>query len=264
MTDPIRIFVGCDGNNGDLESQAVLEFSLRKNTKRELEITWCQLSRDPASPWYSDGPHGWQTQYWTTPFSGARWAIPALCGHQGQAIYTDSDVIFMADIAELWDQPMPAGKVVIAKGGEHGQRLCVSKWDCAAAETALPPLDAIKRDPHAHRSLMRHFAAHPEMVAPFLGGDWNTLDLEPFDLANPRVRAVHYTGIPTQLQLKHALPRLAREGGRHWYTGPAREHPRRDLQKLFDRLLLDATAAGYGIDRYRVEPFGKYCIRVGR
>lgn len=260
----IRIFIGCAANNDDLESQSVLEWSIRKHTTRPLLFTWCQLSRDPASPWYSDGPHGWQTQYWTTPFSGFRWAVPELCGWQGRAIYMDSDIIVLGDIGELWDTPLAAGQVVAAKGGNHGQRLCVSLWDCDAAQTALPPLAKLRDDPHAHRSLMRHFAAHPEMVAPFLGGDWNVLDLEPFDLADPRAKALHYTGIPTQLQLKHALPRLKREGGRHWYSGPAREHPRRDLQKLFDRLLFEAQVNGFGIERYRRAPFGDYDIRRGR
>lgn len=264
MIAPIRIFVGCDGNNGDLESQSVLEHSIRKHTSRSLEITWMQLSRDPSSPFYSDGPRGWQTRYWTTPFSGFRWSCPELCGFEGQAIYTDSDVIFRADIAELWEHPISPGKIVIAKGGQHGQRLCVSKWDCAAARAYLPTTAELQDGPQSHRMLMRFFADHPEIVESFLGGDWNVLDLEPFDLANPRVKALHYTGIPTALQLKHALPRLAREGGRHWYAGAAREHPRRDLQQLFDRLLAEAATAGYGIERYRREPFGRYDIRAGR
>lgn len=257
----IRIFVGCAANNDDLESQAVLEWSLRKHTKRPLEITWCQLSRDPASPWYSDGPNGWQTQLWTTPFSGFRWAVPELCGFDGEAIYTDSDVIVLADIAELWDQPIPPGKAVIAKGG---QRLCVSKWDCAAAGQYLPRLDELRDSPQIHRTLMRWIADRPELVEPFDDGDWNTLDLEPFDLASPRTKALHYTGIPTQLQLPYALPRLKREGGRHWFGGVARAHPRQDLQRLFDRLLFEAQVNGYGIDRYRREPFGQYNIRAGR
>jgi hypothetical protein len=260
----IRIFIGCAANNDDLEAQAVVEWSIRKHTSRPVFLTWMQLSRDPVSPFFSEGANGWQTQYWTTPFSGFRWAVPELCRFEGKAIYTDSDVIFRADIGELWDQPMPAGKVVIAKGGQHGQRLCVSKWDCAAAEQQLPRLAKLRDDPHAHRSLMHHFAAHPEMVAPFLGGDWNVLDLEPFDLANSRVKALHYTGIPTALQLKHALPRLAREGGRHWFNGAARPHPRADLQRLFDKLLAEATANGFGIERYRRKPFGQYDIRAGR
>lgn len=264
MSAPIRIFVGAAGNNEDLESQSVLEWSIRKNTARQVDITWMQLSRDPVSPFYSDGPHGWQTRFWTTPFSCFRWAVPALCGFEGRAIYMDSDIIVLGDIGELWDQPLPAGKVVVAKAGKHGQRLCVSKWDCAAAETALPPLPKLRGDPHAHRSLMHHFAAHPEMVEPFAGGDWNVLDLEPFDLADPQVKALHYTGIPTQPQLRHALPRLVREAGRHWYGGPARAHPRHDLQRLFDRLLFEAEVNGFGIRRYRVEPFGQYEIRAGR
>ena len=261
MPNPIRVFVGCAANNDDLESMAVLEWSLRKHTSRPLEITWMQLSRDPASPFYSDGPHGWQTRFWTTPFSGFRWAVPELCGFEGQAIYTDSDVIFRADIAELWNQPIPAGKMVIAKGG---QRLCVSKWDCAAAEKSLPPLTELQGDPRSHRSLMRWIADSPTLVEPFHDGDWNTLDLEPFDLASPRVKALHCTGIPTQPQLRHALPRLAREGGRHWFGGVARRHPRPEVERLFDKLLAEATAHGFGIERYRREPFGEYNIRAGR
>lgn len=46
--------------------------------------------------------------------------------------------------------------------------------------------------------------------------------------------------------------------------GRRRPHPRHEVQKLFDRLLIEATEAGYGIDRYRVEPFGQYNIRAGR
>jgi hypothetical protein len=258
----IHIFIGCAANNEDLESQAVCEWSIRKHTKRDVNIVWMQLSRDPSSPFYSDGPHGWQTRFWTTPFSGFRWCVPELCGFDGRAIYMDSDIIVLGDIAELWEQPIPAGKTVLAKGGSHGQRLCVSVWDCHRAFEYLPRLARLQDDPHSHRSLMHAFAAvNFGQVQPF-SGEWNALDLEPFDLG--KVKALHYTGIPTQLQLKHALPRLQREGGRHWYTGPAREHPRRDLQKLFDNLLFEARVNGFGIEKYRKESFGEYQIRAGR
>lgn len=256
----IRIFVGCAANNEDLESQAVLEWSLRKHTMREFDITWMQLSRDPKSPWYSDGPHGWQTRFWTTPFSGFRWAVPELCEWTGEAIYTDCDVIYRADIGELWDQEIPLRKFVIAK---NSRRFCVSKWRCATALAFLPPLAKLQDDPYIHRGLMERFAVLSEFVQPFAGGDWNRLDLEPFDLANPSIKALHYTAIPTQPQLKHALPRLQREGGEHWYRGPARAHPSPSLQRLFDELLAEATAAGYGIERYRREPFGRCELRYG-
>jgi hypothetical protein len=257
----IRIFAGCAANNEDLESQAVLEWSIRKHTNRELDITWMQLSRDPASPFYSEGPHGWQTRFWTTPFSGFRWAVPQLCGWTGEAIYTDSDVIFLADIGELWDQEIALDKFVIAKSGS---RLCVSKWRCATALAFLPQLTKLQDDPYSHRGLMQRFAAMPDFVQPFAGGDWNRLDLEPFDLSDPRTKALHYTAIPTQPHLRYALPRLQREGGRHWYPGPTRPHPSPRLQARFDHLLIEATAAGYGIERYRREPFGRYELRYGR
>ena len=52
MHNAIRIFVGCDPNDCDLEQMMVLEYSARKHASRPVEITWMRLSRDPASPWY--------------------------------------------------------------------------------------------------------------------------------------------------------------------------------------------------------------------
>jgi hypothetical protein len=235
----IRIFVGCAENNADLEAQAALEWSIRKNTAREVSITWMNDWTD------------WNRDRWTTPFSAGRWQVPALCDFAGKAIYCDSDFLFLADIGELWDQPIHPSKTVIAKGKEHGQRLCCCVWDCSFAHEFLPPIDELKRDARQHRRLMEWFSRHQELVQPFDGGDWNCLDLEAFDLNAPTTKAVHYTGIPTQPHLKYALPRLAAEGKKHWYRGPRREHPRRELQALFDRYLAEAIEAGYTPDRYR-------------
>ncbi len=124
----VKVFVGCSANGEDAESCAVLEYSLRKNSSLPVEIVWMAQSRDLQSFW-----HGWNTSAWATPFSGFRWGIPAYCGFQGRAVYTDSDVIFLGDIAELWTQPMAPGAAVLAKGG-GSWRLCVSLFDCAAAK----------------------------------------------------------------------------------------------------------------------------------
>lgn len=240
----IRVFVGTADNNADLEAQAVVEYSIRKHTSRELEITWMQSV--PGSPWY-----GWNRERHTTPFSAFRWSLPERCDFAGEAIYCDSDFLFLADIGELWDQPIPPHKVVIAKGPSHGQRLCVCKWDCSLAKEILPPVAELRRDAGTHRRLMEWFAKHQEYVEPFAGGDWNCLDLEPFDLHAPTTKAVHYTGIPTQPHLKYALPRLAREGRTHWYGGARRDHPRPELQALFDRYLAEAIENGFTPERYR-------------
>lgn len=123
----IRIFIGNSPNGTDAEASCVLEYTLRKNTKENLEITWMQLTNDKLSPF-----GGWNTFDFSTPFTPFRWTIPEICKFKGRAIYMDVDTICMADIADLWNQDMQ-GKAILcnAKEGEKPFRLCVSLWDCS-------------------------------------------------------------------------------------------------------------------------------------
>lgn len=254
----IRIFVGCAANGEDLESQAVLEYTLRKHTSQPVEIIWMRLSRDPASPFYSDGPRGWQTQHWSTPFSGFRWAVPELCSFKGKAIYCDSDVIFRADVAELWEQPFRKGKVVLAKGGRDAWRFCVSLWDCEAAASYVPHLPRLQVRPEAHRELVARFKG-AAFVQPF-EGNWNCIDLEDYaDINDPDIKVIHYSAEDSQPQLKHAIPRLAAEGRKHWFDGKVKQHWRSELQKLFDDLLIEAEDHDFERERYMPpELFGAF------
>jgi hypothetical protein len=43
-----------------------------------------------------------------TPFSFARFAPPALCGHRGRSIYLECDQLALDDIGELWDTDLGA------------------------------------------------------------------------------------------------------------------------------------------------------------
>ena len=263
----IRIFVGCSANAEDAESQAVLEYSIRKNTKAEVDITWMRLSRDPASPFYSEPEKklGWRNDSWATPFSGFRWAIPELCGFEGRGIYCDSDFIFLADIEELWNQELRPGKVVLAKGGHASWRYCCSVWDCAAVAGLgiIPPLEKLRADPRSHHNLMKWFAEHPGVVQQF-EGNWNCLDGEGLKLDDPRLKALHYTKMDHQPHLRHALPRLAKAGRKHWFERlhgrPISRHPRTDVQTLFDLMLAEAHSAGYPVSKYEedVPLFGDY------
>lgn len=253
----IRVFVGCAPNHEDIESQAVLEWSIRKHASQPVEIEWMKLSRDPESFWYSDGQGGgWNTVDWATPFSGFRWAIPARCEFQGRAIYCDSDVIFMADVAELFSQEMAPGTVALAKGG-GSWRYCVSLWDCHEAGFHMRPIEWLRAEASAHKTMIGYFASRPRLTQAFRG-DWNCLDGEGHaDLKDGHMKALHYTDMSSQPQLRHALPRLAREGRRHWFNGQTRPHARHDVEALFDEMLEEATANGYGPQRYaQDEPFG--------
>lgn len=249
----IPIFVGCAPNHEDAESQAVLEWSIRKHTSEPVEIRWMYLSSEKSLPFT-----GWETSRWATPFSGFRWIVPELCGNEGHAIYCDSDFMFLADVAELWAQKPGPGQVVTGKGGA-AWRLCCCLWDCAAARAYLPVIDELRRDSNTHGRLNSYFL-HSELVRPF-NGDWNCLDARHGEeLAD--VKALHYTDMRTQPQLKYAIPRLAALGRSHWYDGATRPHARPDVQELFDTLLAEAADHGYTVDRYtKHRPYGPVAKR---
>lgn len=244
----IKLFVGCAPNGEDAESQAVLEYTVRKHASEDVEIIWMALSRDPRSPFYSDNGDGWQTAMWSTPFSGFRWFVPYLCHFSGKAIYSDSDVIFKGDIASLWKQNVPFGKIALAKGG-GSWRYCVSLWDCEECENYFPPVEDIKRsDGHDRMSIFMRNT--PQLTAPF-SGNWNCLDGESYrNLNDPNIKAIHYTDMSTQPHLHIAKERLKRYGLQHWYDGKVRQHSRDDLIELFISELEGAHRAGYSVDRY--------------
>ena len=51
MQDKIRIFIGTSANGEDAEAEMTYEYSLRKNTKREVDITWMKQTHDESSIW---------------------------------------------------------------------------------------------------------------------------------------------------------------------------------------------------------------------
>lgn len=247
----IRVAVGCPANSEDLEAMAALEFSARRHCSMDIEFTWMRLSRDPASFFYADGDKGWRPMDWATPFSATRWAVPAMFGFEGRAIYLDVDMVVTGDLAELWTMSLAHGKVVAARSP---RRFCTSLWDCAAAREHLLPLDALKRrDGHSRQS--SYFAQHPELVQTF-GSEWNYLDTEDTGPIS-EAKVIHFTAIDTQPGARRAVERLRREGGFHWYDGEVRPHRRPEMVELFDAQLSAALAAGYSLDRYRpAEPYG--------
>ncbi|MDB5968153.1 MAG: glycosyl transferase [Hydrocarboniphaga sp.] len=255
--DIVRVFVGCDPNDCDLEQMMVLEHTMRKHASLPVEIHWMRLSRNPQSFWYSDPRQqasGWRTERWATPFSGFRWAVPAHCGYQGRAIYMDTDMIVMSDIAELWRTPLAAPAVFAARRETGFQRFCVMLWDCAAARSVLPGMDELRSQPDAHSRLTRHFAAHPGQVQA-MDPAFNNIDGDGQPVE--RIKILHYSDMGTQFSHRYSLPRLEAEGGRHWFDGKLLAHPRGDLAERFEHEYQDALASGRRLDQYRnPEPYG--------
>ena len=253
MTEKIKVFIGVDPNGCDLESQAVLEWSLRKNTNHEIDIEWMMLSKDPNNFWYSDqNGNGWNTENYATPFSAFRWGIPARCNYEGKAIYMDSDMIVLSDISKLWNQSFD-GKAVIAKGQSAPDRYCVMLMDCEHDIFKIFDINKLKTHPTFYSSITQHFARFNfDLVKPF-EGNWNCIDGENLPLYD--IDIFHHSSMEHQLCHKYSLPRLAAEGRSHWYTGNISEHPRKDARKLFDDLLTDAIENGYNPRNYTPNDF---------
>ena len=245
----IRLFVGCSAGE-DLESQAVLEYTARKHASEPIEIVWMQQAR--TGFW-----GGWNTTGWGTPFTGFRWGIPAFCGYQGRAIYTDSDFIFRADLAELWHQDMH-GKAILLRRTDGKLKTCCLLFDCAEAKKHLPAFERMKPMRDQNGEMCKYFGNHRDAIGQF-DGDWNCVDLKGYeDINDSRIKAIHYSRMPCQPHLKYAIPRLAAEGRYHWYDGETAMHWRSDLVALFDELYAEAREAGYTPDKYSVPAFGAY------
>lgn len=256
----IRLFVGCAANGEDIESQMVLESTVRRYCSMDVEITWMKLSRDVG-----DFFHGWRTDLWSTPFSGFRWAVPEFCGFQGRAIYMDSDVICRADLAELWTERME-GKVVVAKGGDHGWRFCVCLWNCVAARRVIPPVSELKSAPFGHRKMIQFFKNRTDLVQSFTTGNWNCIDGESYaSLNDPDIKLLHYSSEAHQPHLRYAVDRLREEGRKHWFDGEIKRHWRPEVETLFDYELARAHREGYRLDSYRpTAPYGEYVKKSER
>jgi hypothetical protein len=240
MTETIELFVGCAPNGEDAESQMVLEYTAKKNSSLPVNIHWMKHSIDPKSFWY-----GWDSRTWATPFSGFRWGIPEFQAFKGQAIYMDSDMLILGDLAELWNEPWNDTAIIMGKGG---WRFCVAKWNCERAKQVLPPVDQIRKTPQAHQQLAHQLPQHPHLEQIF-DRQWNNFDGENDNLDD--IKILHYTDMSTQMHLlKYALPRLESMGMKHWFDGQVRAHRRADVQELFDALYNEALDAGYKAEQY--------------
>ena len=255
--DTIKVFVGCDPNNCDLEQMMVLDYSIHKHTSAPVEIVWMQLSKDPQSFWYSNPKtgEGWNTTKWPTPFSGFRWAIPEYCDFSGRAIYMDADVIILDDLAELWHHPIEGKSIVAAKTKADMTRLCTCVWDCSNAKGIIAPVANLRADAKSHKKMMKLLKSKPALIEPYQDS-YNCVDGE--DLAIEDIKILHYSDMGTQFSHKHSLPRLSEEGSTHWFDGEIMPHPRQDLTELFESYYNEALANGYQLENYRVKDFGDF------
>lgn len=109
--DVLTVYMGWDSREG--QAYRVAEYTLRKRSKSALHVVPLKhkaLRRQGIfdRPWLVDGKTGdfidkRDGKPFSTEFAFTRFLVPHLNGYQGWAAFYDADVLFCADIKELFD-----------------------------------------------------------------------------------------------------------------------------------------------------------------
>jgi hypothetical protein len=203
----VRIFLGTEPMQARAERVFLWSIHRRHDPSRRYEI---HLMKDLA---------GFDRTRWTTGFTNYRYAIPALAGGAGRAIYNDVDQIYLADPAGMFDLDMGGAGILCVDAGETS----VALIDCAAMAGHWRIADA--RTIRRRRHFLDPLAG--EGVWGALSGEWNARDGE---YEPGRSKCVHFTTL--RLQPWRPFPDQLRY----------REHPHAEVWRTLER---EADAARF-------------------
>jgi hypothetical protein len=196
--ETMRIFVGTDASQRI--ATRVLAHSIRAHASGPVEVVPMEeldipRPRDPANR-----PR--------TGFSMYRFAIPALCGHAGRALYVDADMQVFGDVAELWRLPFGRHRVLCTSQHEppaawrdnpffrRGRQFSVMLLDCSRLDWDVAAIvRGLDDGAYTYPELMFDLAlVPPDEIADTIPPEWNHLErYEP-----GRTKLLHYTVVPTQ------------------------------------------------------------------
>ena len=198
LVEPMRIFIGTD--DSQRVAAHVLEYTIRKHASRPVEFVRLDSVDVPLPKDPRNRPR--------TGFSFKRFAIPALCGHRGRALYLDADMLVFGDIAALWSVPMGDRAVLCTSQPappdawrDHeefkpGRQMSVMLLDCGRLPwDAAEIIRGLDEDRYTYAQLMFDLCVvPPEQIGDTLPPEWN--HLERFDPGATKL--LHYTVVPTQ------------------------------------------------------------------
>ena len=198
----VKVFIG--SGEASLIERKVAAYSLRKNTKRDLDIYVCNgthnaIELNDQEPFLA--PMSLRVKYRNvTEFSLYRYLIPQLCGYNGRAIYIDSDTVCLADIGELFDTPLDGADFLAKPDAYKGDELwglSVMLIDCEKSRFDLEQIvDEIDHGLYSMTdfSLMAPaFLKHHPYKVGRLDPMWNV-----FDRWDDQTKLIHYTNLETQ------------------------------------------------------------------
>lgn len=102
----MNVFIGYDSR--EQEAWSVCAHTLMRHATIPLQVEPLNHRRpEMTRPYRQDGVQfrdGIDGRPFSTEFSFARFLVPYLMGYQGWALFCDCDVLFRADIREVWEQ----------------------------------------------------------------------------------------------------------------------------------------------------------------
>lgn len=228
ISAPINIFIGSSPQN--IIEEKVFRYTLQKYTTSPIEI-YIINGKAGSVKNINTGEikelpnHLIPRVKGATAFSLARWAIPQWCGHQGKAIYCDSDQIMLTDISELWNYNLsgstlaavPIKKATCFKhyrdnflkfylGSDDDFYLAsVMLFDCEKASWNFESLiDLMDEGTLSLSDLMylgKDFRKYLKSDISELPNEWNHLDV-----FNADSKIIHFTDLTSQPWLFHHSP----------------------------------------------------------
>lgn len=217
---PVRIFLGTEPAQYRAERVFVWSVQQVRDPARAYEI---HLMKDLE---------GFNRSEWKTGFTNYRYAIPALAGGSGRAIYNDVDQIYFGDPAELFDSDMNGAGLLSIDERETS----VVLLDCAKMIDVWTLAEAQTIHSHKYFRVKVHEAGLWGNMAPA----WNARDSE---YVPGQSKLLHFTTL-------HQQP---------WQPFPDElKYEGHDLEGLWSDMERAADAAGFQIfskerpsERYR-------------
>lgn len=199
---PVRVFIG-SGEASVLERKTLI-YSLKKHCSRELDIyvfngTHNSIERNDEEPVLANMSLNVKYRNFTE-FSNYRFLIPEICGHEGRAIFLDSDMVCLGDIATFFDQPMN-GNDMLAKPeaykGDHCWGMSQILFDCSKCRFDLEQIfSEIDAGEYTNADLHQMKSGFLKKYPFKLGGYDSTWNV--FDQCDESTNLIHYTNLGTQ------------------------------------------------------------------
>ncbi len=236
---PVEIYLGTEP--AQYRANRVFVWSIEKVRDPGREIRIHLMSELP----------GFNRRLWTTGFTNFRFAIPALAGGQGRAIYNDEDQIYLTDPGVLFDQTMENAALLSISDSESSVMLI----DCARMDSVWTLEDA----QHAWKRAMLRRASKQAGLRGDLDPGWNARD-EEFKPGESHL--LHYTTLHTQPWRPFPERFVYWDGA---YTNLWHELEREAIAQGFELFNRDAPSRAFGarLQRLRALPRSEMGSGIG-